>query len=286
MLNADKKFLENMRNFIYQSRAVACSGLYSAGENSLNTAALVLSNIENLSFEEAEKKAMQQNEAARVQSIIIAKMIAEFVGAMEDLSAFCYAVKNRSGDGIFLKYLSSKNEVSDYTKDLVDNIDKEEELSNILNIPHLEDLKKKISHSLYKDIEDSYKNLYCVITAIAEMYQKTNNEENGLDKADIDEDVIYIITDAVRKEKQKKKDKKIFCSVYNKIKHRFLVFDENYKEFLKSIEQDGKITIDYAIYPRNPNAVGNMYNNIMAVSKCQCEIVSLLLLLDKNNIEL
>ncbi len=286
MLNADKKFLENMRNFIYQSRAVACSGLYSAGENSLNTAALVLSNIENLSFEEAEKKAKQQNEAARVQSIIIAKMIAEFVGAMEDLSAFCYAVKNRSGKGIFLKYLLSKGEVGQYAKDLVDNIDKEEDLSNILNIPRLEDLKKKVSDSLYKDIEDSYKNLYCVIRTVAEMYRKTNKEENVFKEDGINKDVIYIITDAVSKESRNNNNQGILPRVYNKIKHRFLVFDENFKEFLESIDQDGKISIDYAIYPRNPNAVGNMYNNIMAVSKCQCEIVSLLLLLDKNNIEL
>lgn len=74
----------------------------------------------------------------------------------------------------------------------------------------------------------------------------------------------------------------MLVKVYNKIKHRFLVFD-SIEEILHAYS-DNKIV--YTTYPRHPDKVKELFQLTIQIAKFTAEIASLLIILDANNIDI
>jgi hypothetical protein len=86
---------------------VSAIALYDAGLNASTTAAELRMHVELLPIIESQRMADQLNDAPRIQKIVVAKLMVEYIGAVEELGALCESIRYRSKAGIFSRFIES-----------------------------------------------------------------------------------------------------------------------------------------------------------------------------------
>jgi hypothetical protein len=290
LLEIDKVFLNQFVSLSYMGKPVSAIGLYKAGVDCDETASLVHKNILLLSDKGAQEEARNKRDRGRAQTVIVAKLLGELVGALEDLGALCYSIKNRKNESIFKRYCLSQSEHIEFYKYIVSLSDSNIELSAMLDIPTLNQLRQHFATDDYK--YDGFKQLYqqsaIQIRGAAELYRQVEEDSKPTeDKAHRNDGMFYVICDAINTLKPRKRENRgTLVRTYNKIKHRFLVF-EDYESLKQAIEKskiDFKVT--WTTLSIRPNEVEDIYKMVMGTSQCMFTIAGLLVILDDNSVDL
>lgn len=281
----DKVFLREFVSLPYMGKSVSAIGLYQTGFEAEKTAELVHQQVLLMDQEKARAKAKKEGDAQRVQIVVIAKLLAEIVGGVEDLGALCYAIKNRHSESIFIRYVLSKSEPSNYHKFVVDSL-LGIGLHELLSIPRLDDLKKQFKNDpeKIKGFEQLYYPTTAQIIAAAKMYKDLGTpvieDPNPGDYA-------YVICDVIDTKKLHKEDTRgDLVRKYNKIKHRFLVFEDRARLNAAMETQNIELEIVWSMISRKPEDVLNLYNKTMEVSRCLFTVAGLLIILEDNGLDL
>lgn len=278
----DHAFLNEYIQFNYMAHPVTAITMREFGlANSNQIAVRMRKHLDRISDDEAERKAEELNDWSRVEDILIAKIIGEYVSSMEDFGAICYAIKNRK-KGIFKTYLkcNDKDEIEPFLDKILKIEESNISLSNLLDLPSIEELKGKLDPELFAGFQYLYKSCGEAIRKVAEQYRYIENSSNHLVKEQ--EDVIYIVTNI----KERKTDNPsinpssgFLKRIYNKIKHRFLVF-QSVKQ-LEEIQKD--YLIQYVVCSRKPDLIDKkLFQSCIGIPLFTAEIVALVLKLDEH----
>ncbi len=278
---ADRVFLENMVHFTHMGHAVASQALYDAGASPKRVAGLVHREVEVLSDEAAIKKAGKTS--GRIQEIVVAKIFAEFIGSIEDLGALCYAIRDRKNKSIFKAYAISFDEPNDFFEEIIANADAISDLAEVLDIPYLNELKDKIPPDVYEALEKAYDKCTRQIKGAAFFFR---NMGRGQSAAPNPDEVVYIIFDTVDKDRPPRRppSRGISVRVYNKTKHRFLVFDD-IQPLLKAMdEEDVGMDIGYTTLSLLSDDVQAIKTMTMGIAQCKAEIAFIMTLLEDQGV--
>jgi hypothetical protein len=286
LLEVDKAFLREFVSLPYMGKPVTAIGLYRAGCECNDTAVLVHKHVLLLGDDKALEKVQKEGDAPRVQIVVIAKLLAEFVGGLEDLGALCFAIKHRKKQSIFKRYVLSETEHGQFHKFIVDSINAGIELSEMLNIPHLDDIQRQFANDQekYKGFAQLYQQSATQIIEAAKRYKGIGtNVDNIMNPGEY----AYVICDAIDTLKsQKEETRGILVRTYNKIKHRFLVFEDR-ESLLQAMEtQDIGLELGWYMISRKPEDVWDLYNMTMGVSQCLFTVAGLMIVLEENGVDL
>jgi hypothetical protein len=118
------------------------------------------------------------NDAKRMERIICAKILAEYISACEDLGAFADAVRGHKKDNIFQRYLkSSTGQAADFFDQHVLAYDVPNDptitLQMLLGLPELTALAGHFSREEYTACQQSYRNQAINLFAAAKTYRET-----------------------------------------------------------------------------------------------------------------
>lgn len=277
----DRVFLMEYVQSLFMGHTATASALYDGAVHAEDTAAKVRMHFEKMPYEEAKKEANRLRDASRVQAVMIAKILAEYVSAMEDFGALCYSIKNRNSGSIFKNYVKSFKQVNDYFTEI--NGNKEGLLDSYLKLPSLKSLSTFEDKEFLNGLKYDYENCAKTIRDVANMYFNPGITLSGSIKDDQSyspKDVIYIILDVKKKGIEQQNNAKIsglLVRAYNKIKHRFSVF-ESLDDLVKATEN---YAIEYAVYPRDPKKTELIYFSIYSIAQNTAELAAIMLKLDE-----
>jgi hypothetical protein len=172
MLEADRIFLKDFQNFTFKNRMMAVEALLQGGGKAKQYAALYLKH-EDPKLDDAGAIALEQqtNEGARFQKVMFAKILAEFVGAVEDFGALCSAIRHRGSEGILARYLGSGvGEVGTFFDHVLQHSG--ENLGELFRLPDLTTIQAKLTADKFKIVSDDYANAPTHIAQIAKVYRE------------------------------------------------------------------------------------------------------------------
>lgn len=155
----------------------------------------------------------------------------------------------------------------------------------MLGLPKLGKLKEKLQVEIYEDIEKAYNQIAKNIQGAANIFKKEDMKTGKIENRD---GLVYVIyhTEDINKLCDNPRKNSMAVKAYNKIKHRFLVF-ENVELLEEAMtEEDIGLDINYIPFPYRYQDVAVLYKLIMNISGCMGDIATLLILLEDNGIDL
>lgn len=228
MHQKDLVFLNDYIQFGYFNHIAGALALYNAGKQAIDIAKEVHERTELLSYQEATKQAPQLNSDVRVQTVMIARIYAEYVSTIEDFGALLYAIQKRKKKSIVELYLESQGEVAEFFDYVIEH--PKNNLGQLLNLPTIEELKKRLPPEQMPDLEHHYEDFAKAILDIASMYRKHSDVEILLTSkhhlSDEWHDYVWIALELINNnDSDLKKSKPLMTKTFNKIKHRFMVIE-------------------------------------------------------------
>lgn len=227
MLEADRIFLKDFQNFTFKNRMMAVEALHQGGAKAKQYAALYLKH-EDPNLDDAAAIDLEQstNEGARFQKVMFAKILAEFVGAVEDFGALCFAIRCRGPEGILARYLGSGvAEVGTFFDHVLQNPG--ENLGELFRLPALTAIQLKLAADKFKIVSDHYANAPTHIAQVAKVYRDPPSGTLIQDLASLPSDWkgrAYVMLGAPGAPAVST-TKGAVPQVFNKLKHRFMVIE-------------------------------------------------------------
>ena len=175
----DRAFLYELAQITHKNH-ITSTCIYRTQLNSLqqleSVAAIVSNQLRHYaSSEEAIEDVQTHGEAKAIERIICAKIFAEFVSACEDLGALGDAIKNRSGNGVFMRYMSSSVAQAASFYDHVLSYDVQNDLSvtlgTLLGLPDVAVLANRFLPDDYAKIQQSFRNMAVNLFVAAASYR-------------------------------------------------------------------------------------------------------------------
>jgi hypothetical protein len=221
----DRIFLRDFVNLTFKNHVMAVEALLSAGTEGPRFAASTLKRLSpELSEAEAEAQEAATNEAARFQRVMFAKIFAEFVAALEDFGALCFAIRSRARRGLLREFLAS--EVGDAAS-FFDTVlaSPTMDLGEMLGLPPLASLKATLTDADYAVIERHYEEGAGFVRNMAAIYRDPPKEGVSPSLVPLRPDwqgCAHVLLDVAG---DKKGAKGLFAWTFNKLKHRFMVLE-------------------------------------------------------------
>jgi hypothetical protein len=217
------------------------------------------------------------NDAKRMERIICAKILAEYVSACEDLGAFGHAIRCRKNGGIFQRYLTSlTGQAADFFDKYVLPYDVPNDptitLQTLLALPELAALVGRLPQEEYTACQQSYRNQAIKTYRETGTGIKTMNN-SGVRSSDLG-DEVHIILDLIQAGSVSSQKGGIFARTLNKIKHRFMITERLYEY----AEPGATDEIEYAVL--KPQSIDQIVNNTVAVAGAIAELAAILVHLD------
>ena len=193
------------------------------------------------------------NDAKRMERIICAKFLAEYVATCEDLGALGSAIGHRNNGGVFQRYLKSLTgeAASFFDKHVLpyDVLnDPSVTLETILDLPKLATLAGQVQQDTFAALQQSYRIQAVNLFAAAKTYRESGKgirtmSNSGAPSSDLDNELCIIIN-LIPSGSTSNQKGGIFARALNKIKHRFMVTERllEYAEPGATDEIDGKLT--------------------------------------------
>ena len=227
MLEVDRIFLKDFQNLTFKNHMMAVEALLQGGGNAKQYAALYLRHEDpNLDLEAAVALEQATNEGARFQKVMFAKIFAEFVGAVEDFGALCFAIRHRGTEGILARYLGcSVAEVGTFFEHILQHPG--ENLGELLRLPTLATIQAKLAPDKFRIVSDHYANAPTHISQVAAVYRTPPSGTLFQDLSSLPPDWngrAYVMLDAPGTP-QVRAPQGAVPQVFNKLKHRFMVVE-------------------------------------------------------------
>lgn len=282
----DRAFLEDMKSFICLNRVTTAFTFMQVGASPQSISDMTFRNLLH-DLPEPLLSELSRESTGRIQVIVTAKIFAELYAAYEDLGAFGSAIKHRSSEGIFSKYLNSKTwHVRQFFDDLKITFQDQPKtsLDLLLNLPSLAELDGHIPSDMFNNLSSYYQNVTPYLYEVAVNYRKQRYEVRSIssDGSSLSEqrNTIQIITNLLAPEGAPPKSP-IHTDAFNKVKHQFLV-TSNVSAYDIG---DGRI-VEFSSLSREPEFIQNLIKSIVVTARIMCDFAGILLLLDNAKIEL
>lgn len=279
MLEADRTFLADFVNLTFKNHMMAVEALLHAGGHAEEFAALYLQH-ENPTLTPQEAKALEQrtNERARFQMVMFGKIYAEYVAALEDFGAFCFAIQKRSTDGILSRYLRSETgDAAQFFDDVLSNFGRD--LGTLLGLPDIASLSDKVAPETHALLTSNYAEVPKHIADVARAYRDppTASEIRGLSSLSPNRnELVHIMVDAPGPA-GRNPAKGLRAQAFNKIKHRFMM--------IESIEEYSKLpnASEYKaiVIEKDWPAVRTLFVELRRASAFVAEIAATIMKLDE-----
>ena len=227
VLDADRIFLTHFMNLTSKNHVMAVEALLQAGGQARQYAALYLRH-EDPNLSEAASVALeaQTNEGARFQATMFAKIYAEFVGAVEDFGALCFAIRYRGADGILGRYLaSSVGEVGTLFDHVLQNPG--QDLGILFRLPNLPSIQTQVEPGMFSILSNHYANMPKHIAQVAAVYRTPPSATLIQDLSTLPPDWrerVHVMVEAPGVA-EIGSTRGAIPQVFNKIKHRFMLID-------------------------------------------------------------
>ena len=275
----DRIFLAQYASSICLTHPIAALALHRAAVDADEVAVVTESQMHQVSREQAEAKAAEGGTAALVQTYVVARLLAQLAAAIEDCGAIGDAVRYRDRQGLFRRYMRSKNGAVGV---FWDNALLGKPITELLAFPDLEGLSMSGEHRQH--LAYDYQELPKSLAEIAGIYRgKSSPGAWSLPGAAPAQEpnVVNIVVDIVpgKRGQAPPVPGVSILEAYNKLKHRFTVFGP-IASFAAAVEVHGDLVVD-ATYPREPAYANRLVENICTVARVSGEIAALALRLDQ-----
>lgn len=267
----DRLFLHEHVQFGLMHHVVVAEALRSAYERSDETATAMRVQIERTTAEEAARVASELNDGARVQTIVVARLLSEFAATIEDLGALMHAIRHRRRRGVLVEYLeASVPAVADMLDLLLDR--GASDFPGVLHLPDLAGLEGRLHPEAVAALRHDYENLGVHLVQVGAMYRETGPAGVTTTAADVPTDQLAVVL-AVEAPGEQVPERRggLLPRVHNKLKHRFAVLED-----ISRFEQAGG-ELTFAHYPRDPAHAKRLIHNITQVALLGAELASIVL---------
>ncbi len=264
----DRAYLQDFVAFGYMNHVVAAEAFRRAYAEPDAAATKMRQQVQRLTEEDAAAEAGRLNDGARVQTIVVARLMSEYAAAIEDLAGMVYAAGARD-QGVMHAYLASE---PSQTGAVLADIDRGADLFDLFHLPDPasvpgmpDGVRDLISRSL-----DGFKTTLRQIAAAA----RGAPIPEGTKLADVEPDRMVLILEVG--EPAHTPPHGVLFQAHNRIKHRFMVVEQ--------LERLGEVPaepIRFAHVPRDPAVIRAVVSNITQVSLATAEAAALLLAWDE-----
>ncbi len=227
------------------------------------------------------------NDAKRMERIICAKILAEYVATCEDLGALGDAIRYRKNGGVFRRYLKSQTgQAADFFDKCVLLYDVPNDptitLETLLDLPDVAALASRVPQDTFTALQQSYRNQALNLFAAAKTYRESGTgirsmSNSGVLPSDLD-DELRIIIDLIPTGSTSNQKGGIFARALNKIKHRFTVTERLHDYAEPSATEE----IEYTAL--RPQAIDQIVDNTVAAAGTIAELAAILVHLDSAGI--
>ncbi len=261
----DRVYLEDFVQFVVMNHVVVAEALRHAYAEPGVTAAAMRQQIDRLDPEAAAGRAEALNDGARVQTIIVARLMSEYAAAIEDLAGMMVAISHRD-DGVMRAYMLS--EPSD-TGLMLQALEEGGDIRSVLGLPDPADLPLEIEPDVRAGIEHALGAFGDTLRSVARAARAVPAAE-ATDMAGIPLDTLHLVLDVG--EPTRRPPQGVLFQAHNRIKHRFMVVERLAKLGLSAEEP-----IRFGYLPRNQSVVVRLISNITQVALATAELAAVLL---------
>ena len=291
MNTRDRAFLKDLTQFTHKNH-IATVYILRSRLNSVElleeVAVYAESQLRHYDSREAALADVRKyNDAKRMEQIIYAKILAEYVSTCEDLGALGDAIRHRKKDGIFHRYLKSlTGQAADFFDKNVLPYNVHNDLTitlqTLLDLPELASLADRLSQETFTACQQSYRNLAVNLFEAARTYRETGAGIKMLSNGNVlpsnTDDEIHILLGLLQAGSVSTQKVGIFARALNKIKHRFMV-TERLQEYADPDATEG---IEYAAL--RLQTIDQIVDNTVAVAGTIAELAAILVHLDSAGI--
>jgi len=271
----DRAFLREYIQFGYMHHVIAAEALRSAYERSHEIAIAMRQQIGRTDRPTAEATASRLNDGARVQTVVVARLLSEYASAIEDLGALMHAIRHRRRRGVLVGYLDAPVSAA---ADVLDRLmgRGEKGLDWLLRLPPLSALEERFDRATLAGLRHDYEALGERLAQIADQYRNPGPQGVVTDVVGVPEDHVAIVLGLIAPgDEAPERRGGLLVQAHNKIKHRFMVIED-----IATLGVAAGGNLLYTHYPREPRAVWGLVQNITQVALVGGELAALLLTVD------
>lgn len=217
----------------------------------------------------------------RVEAVMMAKLFAEYISAIEDFGALIHAVRNRKDGGVFYQYSECRSQVERIFNDLSKT---ELDVPMFLGLPGTSDLLRGVAAEDLFWLSTHYDSLATEIMFLAETYTRRlpkveyNEFGNWLLPKNWTE-YLWIVLEYKPSDKvTAPREVRLIVEAFNKIKHRFLVI-EDFKSLFDAIDDNDLLLYSHEV--KSPELAEAFLNSIAGVVTRQRELAMILVRLNE-----
>ena len=275
LTDRDRTFLHEYVQFGHLHHVVVAEALRSAYERADVTATAMREQVERTDRATAEAGARRLNDGARVQTVVVARLLSEYAAAIEDLGALIHAIRQRARRGVMVEYLETQVQGAADTLDLL-IARRGEGLAPLLTLPRLDTFADRVDPVALEGLRHDYEFLAAHFAQIAGQYRDPGPQGVATDVVGVPEDHAAIVLGLVDQgEDTPDRRGGLLAQAHNKIKHRFMVIED-----IAALGVVAGGNVLYTHYPRDPRAVRGLVHNITQVALAGAELAALMLALD------
>jgi hypothetical protein len=276
LIDRDRAFIREYLQFGYMHHVIAAEALRSAYERADETATIVREQVERTDRATAAVMASSLNDGARVQTVVVARLLSEYAAAIEDLGALLHGIRHRARGGVMVKYLEATVSGAADMLDLV--IDRGgAELPRLLDLPDLRSLGDSVDPSALEALKHDYDALGDHLIQIGGQYRDKGPQGIATEADEVPEDRVAIVLGLKEPDGDEPERRGgLLAQAHNKIKHRFAVIED-----IKTLGSAAGGQILYTHYPRDQRSVLRLVHNVTQVALAGAELAALMLTLDE-----
>jgi hypothetical protein len=266
----DRAYLRDYVQFGLMNHVVAAEALRSAYEHAQEVATATRQLLERVDEATAANLAARLNDGARVQTIVVARLMSEYAAAIEDLAGMMVAVRDRCA-GVMSRYFTSTTREAGA---MLQELEGSDDLHELLGLPSVDDLRETLDDEALGALEHAYgaftEHLHSVATA-ARM-EGPAGVPVGL--GDLEPDRLALILGIG--DAGAKGTRGLLFQAHNKIKHRFMVIED-----IATVGATPGDPVRFGHLPRDQAMVMRLVGNIAQVALSTGELAALLLMFDQ-----
>ena len=266
----DRAYLRDYVQFGLMNHVVAAEALRSAYEHAQDAATATRQLLERVDEATAADMAAQLNDAARVQTVVVARLMSEYAAAIEDLAGMMVAVRDRSA-GIMSRYFTSTTRE---TGAMLQELEGSDDLRELLGLPSVDDLRGALDDAALGALEHAYGVFTEHLRSVATAARQDGPPGVPVGVGDLEPDRLALILGIG--DGGAKGPRGLLFQAHNKIKHRFMVIED-----IARVGATPGEPVRFGHLPRDQATVMQLVGNIAQVALSTGELAALLLMLDR-----
>lgn len=263
----DRHFLQEYAQFSGLNHIVTADALVGAGVRADETAARLHLAVSPMPVDAAIDAARNLNTGARVQSILVGRLVAELASAIEDVAALGWAIRERR-KGLLATFLKSSVGDAATFLDLATS-SPVADITELLRWPAVDKLAAAVGEAHREAISQSYALLPVALAGLGRAYRDPGIDIRRTSADPGKPDCIHVLLALVSHNGPEKR-KGVLPDAFNKLKHRFVVIED-----IVALGQLPGPALRYAELGRRPELVAALQDRINHVARVGLEMAAI-----------